>query len=71
MFVGRVYQTFDPLNRETRTTYDRLGRTLKTVENYVDGTVGSDNDKTTEYTYGPCRDDHTQGLHDQQHHTDH
>jgi RHS repeat-associated protein len=37
-----------------RTEYDDLGRTTRTIENYVDGVVGDDNDKTTEYTYGPA-----------------
>ncbi len=34
-----------------KTYYDLAGRTTKTIENYVDGTVGDDNDKTVEYTY--------------------
>jgi RHS repeat-associated protein len=49
--AGRTYETTDPKALVNRTTYDALGRTLKTIENYVDGTVGDDNDKTTEYTY--------------------
>jgi RHS repeat-associated protein len=34
-----------------RTTYDALGRTTKTVENYVNGTVSDGDDKTTEFAY--------------------
>ncbi|MCA0457139.1 MAG: DUF6531 domain-containing protein [Chloroflexi bacterium] len=51
---GRVYQTFDPLNRETRYFYDILGRRTRTVINYVDGVYNPaqpDKDliQTTEY----------------------
>jgi RHS repeat-associated protein len=35
----------------TRTLYDALGRTTRTVEDYTDGTPTSDTNKTTEYTY--------------------
>jgi YD repeat-containing protein len=49
--AGRVWKVTDPKGLEARTEYDALGRTTKTIENYVDGTVGDDNDKTTEYTY--------------------
>ncbi len=41
----------DPRGIENRTTFDKLGRTTKTIENYVDGTVSDADDKTTEYTY--------------------
>ena len=49
--AGRVYEVTDAAGRVTRTTYDALGRTTKTVENYVDGTVSDGDDKTTEFTY--------------------
>jgi YD repeat-containing protein len=49
--AGRVWKVTDPKAIEARTEYDALGRTTKTIENYVDGTVGDDNDKTTEFTY--------------------
>jgi RHS repeat-associated protein len=52
--AGRSFETTDPLGLKARTYYDALGRTTKTIENYVDGVVGDDNDKTTEYTYGPA-----------------
>jgi RHS repeat-associated protein len=52
--AGRVFGTTDPRGIETRTVYDLLGRTTKTVENYVDGTVSDTDDKTVEFTYfGP------------------
>ncbi len=34
--------------------FDSIGRATKTIANYVDGTVGDDNDKTTEYAFGPA-----------------
>jgi RHS repeat-associated protein len=49
--AGRVYEATDAAGRVMRTTYDALGRTTKTVENYVNGTVSDGDDKTTEYTY--------------------
>jgi RHS repeat-associated protein len=52
--AGRAFETTDPRGLVARTEYDDLGRTTKTIENYVDGIVGDDNDKTTEYTYGPA-----------------
>jgi YD repeat-containing protein len=51
---GWMHETVDPMGRSHRTEYDRLGRTVWTFENYVDGVVGSDNDKKTEYGYGPA-----------------
>jgi RHS repeat-associated protein len=41
----------DPKGIESQTTFDDAGRTLKMIEHYVDGIVGDDNDKTTEYAY--------------------
>jgi RHS repeat-associated protein len=52
--AGRAFETTDPRGLIARTEYDDLGRTTRTIENYVDGVVGDDNDKTTEYTYGPA-----------------
>jgi RHS repeat-associated protein len=49
--AGRQWKTVDPRGLENRTSYDLLGRTVKTVQNYVDGTVSDLDDKTTEYTY--------------------
>jgi len=34
-----------------KTYYDNAGRTTKTIENYVNGTVSDTDDKTVEYTY--------------------
>ena len=50
--AGRVWKTVDPRGIESCTTYDLLGRTVKTIENYVDGMVSDLDDKTTECTYG-------------------
>jgi RHS repeat-associated protein len=52
--AGRVFETTDPMGRINRMTYDDLGRTVKTVENYVDGTVSDADDKTVEYVFGPA-----------------
>jgi RHS repeat-associated protein len=49
--AGYQWKVTDPKGIEYRTYFDARGRTTKTIENYVDGTVGDDNDKTTEYTY--------------------
>jgi RHS repeat-associated protein len=43
----------DPKGLISKTYYDLLGRTTKTIENYVDGTVSDTDDKTVEYIYGP------------------
>jgi hypothetical protein len=42
------------MGRINRMTYDDLGRTVKTVENSVDGTVSDADDKTVEYVFGPA-----------------
>lgn len=52
--AGRVYEATDPRGIVSRTTYDALGRTTNTVENYTDGTPSDGDDKTTEYAYGPA-----------------
>jgi RHS repeat-associated protein len=49
--AGWVETTTDPRGLVGKTFYDNLGRTTKTVENYVDGTPSNSDDKTTEYTY--------------------
>ncbi len=52
--AGRAWKATDPRGLEGRTEYDLLGRTTKTVENYVDGVPSDADDKTTEYGYGPA-----------------
>ena len=52
--AGRVFETVDPAGRVGRTEYDALGRTTKTVRNYVDGVVSDGDDKTVTYAYGPA-----------------
>ncbi len=49
--AGRVEDVTDPAGRVYRTEYDALGRTTKTVANYVDGVVSNTDDKTTGYAY--------------------
>jgi RHS repeat-associated protein len=49
--AGWVDTAIDPLGLQTKTTYDNLGRALKTVQDYTDGTVTNNSNKTTEYTY--------------------
>jgi RHS repeat-associated protein len=52
--AGRRWKTFDPKNLQSQAIYDALGRTTKTIQNYVDGTPSNLDDKTTEYAYGPA-----------------
>jgi RHS repeat-associated protein len=49
--AGWVSIETDPRGIESRTTYDALGRTVKTIEAYGDGTPSNTDDKTTEFTY--------------------
>ena len=52
--AGRAFKSIDPKGLENRTYFDALGRTVKTIANYVDGTVSDTDDKTTEYAFGPA-----------------
>ena len=49
--AGRLFSTIDPRGLESRTSYDALGRTTKTIADYVDGTPSAADDQTTTYTY--------------------
>ncbi|MFQ3649983.1 MAG: RHS repeat-associated core domain-containing protein [Gemmataceae bacterium] len=49
--AGWVETTIDPREIVSKAFYDNLGRTTKTIANYVDGVVSDDNDITTEYAY--------------------
>src|SRR5690606_6941979 len=49
--AGWVEDVTDPRGIVQRTLYDDMGRTIKTIEAYTDGTVSDDDDKTVEYTY--------------------
>ena len=48
---GMVETTTDPKGIVSKAYHDALGRTTKTVANYVTGTPGSGTDVTTEYSY--------------------
>lgn len=51
---GRVSTTIDPLGNKTVMTYDKLGRTIKTISNFVSGTFNStypDQDLVSTSTY--------------------
>lgn len=53
---GEAFSTTDPQAIETRTEYDDLGRSTKTIENYQSsgsGPDGPDINRTTETTYTP------------------
>jgi YD repeat-containing protein len=41
----------DPKGIVNKTYFDNLGRTIKTIENYTNGTPTNSSDKTTEYTF--------------------
>src|SRR5262249_38380217 len=49
--AGRVQQTTDPRGIITKTDYDWLGRTVRTVEAFSTFVPATNADKTTEYTY--------------------
>ena len=52
--AGQAYKTIDPAGREDRQLFDDAGRVVKTIQNYVDGTVSaaaSDEDVTVEMAY--------------------
>jgi RHS repeat-associated protein len=49
--AGWVQAVTDPRGLVTQTSYDNLGRTTKTIEDYTDGNPTNNTNKTTEYTY--------------------
>lgn len=49
--AGRLFAVTDPRDIVSQTYYDNLDRTIKTIQNYVDGTVSAQDDKTTEFVY--------------------
>src|SRR5262249_55225548 len=49
--AGWVETATDARGILSKTFYDNLGRTTKTIEAYVDGTPSNADDKTIEYTY--------------------
>src|SRR5262249_631017 len=49
--AGWVDSVTDPRGIVSKSFYDNLGRTTKTIEAYVDGTPSNADDQTTEYTY--------------------
>jgi YD repeat-containing protein len=49
--AGWVQDVTDPLGLDTRTLYDALGRTTKTISNYTGGAETTTSDVATEYTY--------------------
>jgi RHS repeat-associated protein len=49
--AGRVQQTTDPRGIVTKTDYDWLGRTVRTVQAFSAFNPSNNADKTTEYTY--------------------
>jgi hypothetical protein len=55
--TGRAFRTIDPANRDHRTFFDHLGRTIRTIANFTGTGVVSantpDQNVTTEMTYHP------------------
>ncbi|MFM7213877.1 MAG: RHS repeat-associated core domain-containing protein [Verrucomicrobiota bacterium] len=49
--AGRASKVTDPKAIENITAYDAAGRVTKTIENYVSGGTGTDQNRTTEMTY--------------------
>jgi YD repeat-containing protein len=51
--AGWLETVTDPRGLVGKSFYDLAGRTTKTIDNYVDGTVSDADDKTVEFTYNP------------------
>lgn len=49
--AGQVEKSIDPQGTVNKIEYDNLGRTAKTIENYINGVTAADTNKTTEYSY--------------------
>jgi YD repeat-containing protein len=49
--AGWLQTATDPRNIASKTFYDSLGRTTKTIEAYTDGVVTATTNRTTEFTY--------------------
>jgi len=49
--AGWAQSVTDPRGIVNQTTYDNLGRTIKTIADYTNGTPTASSDQTTEYTY--------------------
>jgi YD repeat-containing protein len=49
--AGRVQQVTDPRGLVSKTDYDPLGRTVRTVAAFTNGIPTASSDKTTEFTY--------------------
>jgi YD repeat-containing protein len=49
--AGWIEATTDPRGIVSKTFYDNLGRTTKTIEAYTDGVPSNSDDKTTEFSY--------------------
>jgi uncharacterized delta-60 repeat protein/RHS repeat-associated protein len=49
--ANRVVISTDPKGIVSKTYFDALGQTTKTIQNYVDGTPSAADDLTTSYTY--------------------
>ena len=49
--AGWAATVTDPRGIVTQTTYDNLGRTTKTIDDYTNGTPTASSDQTTVYTY--------------------
>ncbi len=54
--AGRLETVTDPRSVVSKTTYDMLGRTTKTIEAYTSGTPTDSSDRTTEYTFNGLGD---------------
>jgi RHS repeat-associated protein len=49
--AGWLQDEVDPRGLDTRTSYDNLGQTTQTIEDYTNGTPTATSNKTTNYTY--------------------
>src|SRR5205807_5515436 len=49
--AGWVQDVTDPAGIDRRNSFDNLGRTTKTVQDYTNGTITAETNATTEYGY--------------------
>ncbi len=54
--AGRAYRTIDPKGIIQQKSFDLLGRTSKTIDNYIDGVVGSADDVAVDFAYNGNND---------------
>ncbi|HEX8523203.1 MAG TPA: RHS repeat-associated core domain-containing protein, partial [Tepidisphaeraceae bacterium] len=49
--AGKLFKVIDPRGIESRTFYDAMGRSTRTIEGYTNGTPTDSSNRITDYTY--------------------